>query len=61
MRNRSIARRTFFRHSVAGVAFGAAAGAAAALAAHRNTTLLNLPVQEIRELLKKHGAIVPED
>ncbi len=43
------------------MAMGQAAGAAAALAAHRDTTPLNLPVQDIRELLKKHGAIVPGD
>ncbi len=43
------------------MAMGQAAGAAAALAAHRDTTPLKLPVQEIRALLKKHGAIVPGD
>lgn len=43
------------------MAMGQAAGAAAALAVDRDTTPLNLPVQEIRDLLKKHGAIVPGD
>lgn len=43
------------------MAMGQAAGAAAALAAHHDTTPLKLPVREIRELLKKHGAIVPGD
>ena len=31
----------------------------AALAAKKNTTPLHVPLQEIKELLKAHGAIVP--
>ncbi|MBN2325527.1 MAG: FAD-dependent oxidoreductase [Candidatus Omnitrophica bacterium] len=38
---------------------GQAAGATAALAAQRNTTPLEVPLEEIRKLLHKHGAIVP--
>lgn len=41
------------------MAMGQAAGAAAALAAHTNTTPLQVPLEDIRRLLRKHGAIVP--
>jgi len=41
------------------MAMGQAAGAAAALAARTNTTPLDVPLKDIRELLRKHGAIVP--
>lgn len=41
------------------MAMGQAAGAAAALAAERNTTPLKLPLKDIWEMLTKHGAIVP--
>jgi hypothetical protein len=41
------------------MAMGQAAGATAALAAARNTTPLKLPLKDIREMLSKHGAIVP--
>ncbi|MDP6633400.1 MAG: FAD-dependent oxidoreductase [Phycisphaerae bacterium] len=42
------------------MAMGQAAGAAAALAAQRKTTPLKLPLEDIRSLLTKHGAIVPK-
>ncbi len=41
------------------MAMGQAAGAAAALAAARGTTPLDLPLDEIRSLLRLHSAIVP--
>ena len=41
------------------MAMGQAAGAAAALAAMRGTTPLDVPLSEIHRLLRKHGAIVP--
>jgi FAD-dependent oxidoreductase family protein/FAD binding domain-containing protein len=41
------------------MAMGQAAGAAAALAAESNTTPLNVSLEDIREMLRKHGAIVP--
>jgi len=41
------------------MAMGQAAGAAAALAAQENTTPLEIPLEDIRELLRQHGAIVP--
>lgn len=41
------------------MAMGQAAGATAALAAGRQTTALELPLNDIREMLKRHGAIVP--
>jgi hypothetical protein len=41
------------------MAMGQAAGAAAALAAKMNTTPLEIPLKDIREMLLKHGAIVP--
>jgi hypothetical protein len=41
------------------MATGQAAGAMAALAAQRNMDPAQLPLVDIRELLKKHGAIVP--
>ena len=42
------------------MAMGQAAGAAAALAAQQKTTPLQVPLADIRKLLRKHGAIVPE-
>ena len=41
------------------MAMGQAAGAAAALAAQRKTTPLEVPLKDIHRLLRKHGAIVP--
>ena len=41
------------------MAMGQAAGVAAALAAVRGTTPLELPLSEIHKLLREHGAIVP--
>jgi len=41
------------------MAMGQAAGAAAALAAKRKTTPLALPLKNIHQLLRDHGAIVP--
>jgi len=41
------------------MAMGQAAGAAAALAARENTTPLDVPLDDIREMLGKHRAIVP--
>ncbi|MHC4119231.1 MAG: FAD-dependent oxidoreductase [Planctomycetota bacterium] len=41
------------------MAMGQAAGAAAALAVRENTTPLEIPLKDIRQLLREHGAIVP--
>ena len=41
------------------MAMGQAAGAAAALAAARGASPLEVPIAEVRELLRKHGAILP--
>lgn len=41
------------------MAMGQAAGAAAALAAAKKTTPLNVPLSELKDMLRKHGAIVP--
>lgn len=41
------------------MAMGQAAGAAAALAAEKNTTPLEIPLEDIWELLRKHRAIIP--
>jgi hypothetical protein len=41
------------------MAMGQAAGATAALAAKFKTTPLQVPVQEIKEMLRANGAIVP--
>jgi hypothetical protein len=41
------------------MAMGQAAGAAAALAVVEETTPLKVPLKDIREMLVKHGAIVP--
>ena len=41
------------------MAMGQAAGAAAALAAARGVSPLEVPIAEVRELLRKHGAILP--
>ncbi len=43
------------------MAMGQAAGAAAALAADRDTTPLSLPIDDIRTLLQEHDAIIPVD
>lgn len=43
------------------MAMGQVAGAAAALAAQRNTSPLNVPMEEIQGLLREHGAIIPFD
>lgn len=40
---------------------GQAAGATAALAAKAGTTPLNVPLKEIHDLIRAHGAIVPGD
>ncbi len=42
------------------MAMGQAAGVTAALAAAQRETPLNVPLNDIRELLRQHGAIVPE-
>ena len=41
------------------MAMGQAAGAAAALAVRQNTTPLDVPIEDIREMLRRHGAIIP--
>lgn len=41
------------------MAMGQAAGATASLAAQSNTTPFKVPLKGIRELLGRHGAIVP--
>lgn len=41
------------------MAMGQGAGAVAALAVRRNTTPLEVPIGELRALLREHGAIVP--
>jgi hypothetical protein len=41
------------------MAMGQVAGATAALAADRNLTPLKVPLKDIKDLLRKHGAIVP--
>jgi len=41
------------------MAMGQAAGAAAALAAQANKTPLDVPLENVRELLRKQGAIIP--
>lgn len=41
------------------MAMGQAAGAAAALAVAGNTTPLKVPLKDVRETLRRHGAIVP--
>jgi hypothetical protein len=43
------------------MAMGQAAGAAAALAAKAKSTPLDLPLKEIHDLLRTHGAIIPGD
>jgi hypothetical protein len=42
------------------MAMGQAAGAAAVLAVARNTTPLDVPLNEIRTLLAEHNAVLPE-
>jgi hypothetical protein len=39
---------------------GQAAGAAAAIAFKKNTTPLDIPIKELKDLLRKNGGIVPE-
>lgn len=41
------------------MAMGQAAGVAAALAAAKKTTPLNVPLKDIKNMLREHGAIVP--
>ena len=41
------------------MAMGQAAGAAAALAVRENATPLDIPLDDIREMLRKHDAIIP--
>ena len=41
------------------MAMGQAAGATAALAARKNTTPIKVPLNDIRGMLLKHGAIIP--
>ncbi len=43
------------------MAMGQAAGAAASLAAKSSTTPLDVPLQQIHNLLRTHGAIIPGD
>lgn len=43
------------------MAMGQAAGAAATLAVKRRTTPLEVPLKEIHDLLRAHGAIIPGD
>ena len=47
------------RVEAACMAMGQVAGAAAALAAKRNVSPLDLPIDELREALASSGAIVP--
>jgi hypothetical protein len=42
------------------MAMGQAAAAAAVLAAQRNTTPLDVPLNDLRALLAKHNAVLPE-
>jgi len=42
------------------MAMGQAAGATAALAARRGISPLDVPLAEVRQVLRQHGAIVPE-
>lgn len=42
------------------MAMGQVAGAAAALAVEKKTTPLKVPLAELKDLLLKHGAIVPD-
>ncbi len=41
------------------MAMGQAVGATAALAAQKNTTPLNVPMEDIHSMLRQHGAIIP--
>jgi len=41
------------------MAMGQAAGAAAALAAERNTTPMKIPIKKLKEILINNNAIVP--
>jgi hypothetical protein len=42
------------------MATGQAAGAAAALAAQRGLSVRDVPLEELRALLRAHGAVVPD-
>ncbi|MCM8769891.1 MAG: FAD-dependent oxidoreductase [Candidatus Omnitrophica bacterium] len=50
-----------YRVEASCMAIGQAAGAAAALAAQAGKEIEEVPIEKIRELLRKHGAIVPGD
>jgi hypothetical protein len=43
------------------MAMGQAAGAAAAISAKAGSTPLEIPLKEIHDLLRQHGAIIPGD
>ncbi|MFC4138336.1 MULTISPECIES: FAD-dependent oxidoreductase [unclassified Microbacterium] len=49
-----------YRVQASAMATGQAAGAAAALAAARGVAIDDVPVDDLRALLRRHGAIVPE-
>ncbi len=53
------AANSAFRVKAPCMAMGQAAGAAAALAAQRGTDPADLPIADLRALLRRHGAIVP--
>jgi hypothetical protein len=48
------------RVQVSAMAMGQAAGALAALATQRGVAVAELPLAPVRELIRQHGAIVPE-
>ena len=50
-----------YRVEASCMAMGQAAGAAAAMASERNTDIKDLPIDDLRVLLRRHGAIVPGD
>jgi len=50
-----------YRVQASSMAMGQAAGALASLAADRNTTLRDVPLEGLRQLLRRHQAIVPPD
>jgi len=49
------------RVEVSCMAMGQAAGAMAALSARTGQTVMELPIEDIKDLLRHHGAIVPEE
>ena len=57
MKKNTIGRRQFVQYSAAGIA---AVASAKALAVARNTTPLDVPLNEIRTLLAEHNAVLPE-